>query len=82
MQLFAYIILINRPKKTFKKIATLFWQQQENYYFFLGISLWLNFLQIIYNVKHNFGNEIHDKHHNYENDEFHEKPNALKSMSV
>jgi hypothetical protein len=34
------------------------------------------------NVKHNFGNEIHDKQNNYENNEFHQEPNVLKSMSV
>ncbi len=50
--------------------------------FNIGISLRLLFLKKFRNVKHNFGNEIHDKQNNYENNEFHQEPNVLKSMSV
>jgi hypothetical protein len=39
-------------------------------------------LKIFCNVKHNFGNEIHDKQNNFENYEFKYDPNVLKSMSV
>ncbi len=39
-------------------------------------------MKIFRNVKHNFGNEIHDKQNNYENYEFKYDPNVLKSMSA